>query len=290
MYTFADFFCWIWWFHIALERLWLECALACDIDKHARETYYYNFSGNTDIFEKGLFYEDITKIDEKSLPDFDIFCWWFPCQPFSQAWHKLWFGDTRWTLFFDIVRIIKEKKPKVFFLENVRHLVKHDNWNTFNVIQEILTKELDYTFNYQIIKASDYWLPQFRPRVYMVWFRKEDLIADYPEFIFPKKQKLKLTMSDIFWWECDRKIWFTLRVWGRGSPINDRRNWDWYVVDGKERRLWIEEGKMMMWFPKDYHFPVSKVQAIKQLWNGIAVNPVYETGKKILEYLKNYTK
>lgn len=289
IYTFADLFAWIWWFHLAFHAIWNECVMACDINEKARLTYEYNFSKiSRNMFDNNLFYKDIKLINEKEIPNFDIICWWFPCQPFSQVGRWLWFKDERWNLFFDIARLIKEKRPKAFFLENVRWLEKHDWWNTLLTIHTILTKELWYSFYYKIVKAYEHWLPQNRPRIFMVWFDKSQIIEDAPVFIFPQKKALKYTMSEVFWWKCDRDVWFTLRVGGKGSWINDRRNWDWYLVDGSERRLTPREWKMMMWFPNDFVFPVSDNEAMKQLWNSVAVDAIRDTAACINEYLNKY--
>lgn len=289
MYTFADLFSWIWWFHMALHNLWLRCVMACDFNVKARETYELNFKDKSpDIFQKWLFFKDINDVDEKSLSDFDIICWWFPCQPFSQAWFKRWFQDKRGNLFFEIARLIKHKRPKAFFLENVRHLEKHDDGKTLEVIIDVLTNQLWYTFYYKIIKASDYWLPQNRPRIYMVWFDKSRLKADAPNFVFPEKRALKYTMSDVFWWHCERKIWFTLRLWWKGSAITDRRNRDWYMIDWQERRLTPREWKKMQGFPDDFNFPVSDNEAMKQLWNSVAIDAIQYTAKEIITYMDKH--
>jgi DNA (cytosine-5)-methyltransferase 1 len=157
-----------------------------------------------------------------------------------------------------------------------------------SVIIETLTKELWYSFYYKIMKASDYGLPQHRPRIYMVWFDKSRLKSDAPAFIFPPKRELKYTISDVFGWHCDRKIGFTLKLGWKGSAITDRRNWDWYIIDGKERRLSPKEWKLMMWFPENFQFPVSNGEAMKQLWNAVAIDAVQYTGKEIVAYLDKY--
>jgi len=222
----------------------------------------------------------------QEIPDFDILCAGFPCQPFSQAGKKQGFKDTsnaeRGNLFFDIAEIIKVKQPKAFFLENVRGLINHDNGNTFRTIEYILTQELDYSFYYKVVKASDYGLPQLRPRTFMVGFKNEDILRN---FEFPPKITLKFTMSDVWGGDCHRDVGFTLRVGGRGSNINDRRNWDSYLVNGNIQRLSFKEAQKMQGFPEDYHFPVAKTQAMKQLGNSVAIDAVKEVGKKIIKYM-----
>src|SRR5690606_7005181 len=125
-----------------------------------------------DLFKKGMFLNDAEKIEGPELPDFDLLCAGFPCQPFSQAGFKRGFADKgRGTLFFDIARIAKAKRPAALFLENVRGIVKHDNGRTLATIKAIID-ELGYTFDMKVVKASDYGLPQHRPRAFMVCFDK----------------------------------------------------------------------------------------------------------------------
>ncbi len=261
-FTFIDLFAGIGGFHIALHNIGGECVFASEWDEAARNTYEVNFKKfSPELFENDMFAGDITLVDPETIPDHDILCAGFPCQPFSQAGHKLGFEDTRGTLFFNIAEILKVKKPKAFFLENVRGLFNHDKGKTFKVIKNTI-EELGYSFYYQIVKASDFGLPQHRPRMFMVGFKNKTV-----DFEFPKPIKLKKTMSDIFEGKVEREIGFTLRVGGRGSGINDRRNWDCYIVDGEEKRLGIKEGKRMQGFPEDFEFPVSNTQAIILILN-----------------------
>ncbi len=227
----------------------------------------------------------------EEIPDFDLLCAGFPCQPFSQAGKKYGFDDNhkseRGNLFFDIAEIIKVKRPKAFFLENVRGLVNHDNGNTFRTIQNILTEELGYSFYHQIVKASDYGLPQLRPRTFMIGFRDEEFLKG---FNFPPKIPLKFNMSDVWGGNCSREIGFTVRVGGRGSKIDDRRNWDSYLVDGVVKRLSFKEAQKIQGFPDDYHFPVCATQAMKQLGNSVAIDAVKVVGSNLIEYMKNLDK
>ena len=291
-FTFIDLFAGIGGFHLAMEKIGGKCVFASEIDNHARKTYEHNFKkSNPELFSKGLFNKDIKTIMPQEIPDFDILCAGFPCQPFSQAGHKKGFEDTskseRGNLFFDVADIISIKRPKAFFLENVRGLVNHDNGNTFKVIRNILVNELGYSFYYQIVNASDYGLPQLRPRTFMVGFRDEGLLQS---FEFPQKIPLKFTMSDVWGGSCSREIGFTLRVGGRGSKIDDRRNWDSYLVDGEVKRLSYYEAMKMQGFPSSYQFPVSNTQAMKQLGNSVAVDAVEEVAKSLLSYMKQLDK
>lgn len=290
---FIDLFSGIGGFHLALHRLGAECVFASEIDRYARETYIHNFKGiSPGLFESDNFNDDIDKLDnpKEQIPDFDILCAGFPCQPFSQAGYKKGFDeklDDRGNMFFKICKIIEAKQPKAFFLENVRHILKHDEGKTFSTIKETIEDQLGYSFAYKMVKASDHGLPQHRPRIFMVGFRS-DLAEIMPEFIFPSAEPLQLSMSDIWGGECTKEVGYTLRVGGRGSGIHDRRNWDTYLVDGTERRLTPLEGKKMMGFPFDFHFPVSDAQALKQLGNSVAVNAVQATAKNLINYITDY--
>jgi DNA (cytosine-5)-methyltransferase 1 len=285
-YTFIDLFAGIGGFHLAFHRLGAKCVFASEWDPHARQTYEANFSKlDPALFSSGNFVGDITKVKKSTIPNFDVLCAGFPCQPFSQAGHKLGFDDVRGTLFFEIAEIIRVKKPKAFFLENVRHLYRHDNGNTFRVICEILEKELGYTIFHKVVRASEHGLPQHRPRLFIIGFKKRN-----PDFNFPANRPLKLTMSDVWQGFVEREVGFTLRVGGKSSPINDRRNWDGYIVNGELRRLTPKEGKAMQGFPKSFKFPVSDIQAMKQLGNSVAVNAVQDYAAAILEVLDKQTK
>lgn len=295
---FIDLFAGIGGFHLALKSLDMECVFTSEIDTHARKTYAANFKDNY-LDHPDLFSGDIWKVDYKKIPDFDILCGGFPCQPFSQAGHKKGFKDNKdGNLFFSIEQILKIKKPKAFFLENVRHLKNHDNGNTFKIIYSTLQK-LGYSFDYKIIKASEFGLPQHRPRIYMVGFYKPYIKDMYKElaFTFPREIPLKKTMSDIFKGRVtkelnskeERKVGFTLRVGGGRSPINDRRNWDGYIVNNKVVRIDSKKGLEMMGFPKSYKMPVTENQAMKQLGNSVAVNVVKAVGKEIKYYLETYS-
>ena len=275
---YIDLFAGIGGFHVAMHKAGGECVFASEIDSHARETYTHNMRRLTPgIFDKGRFAGDIKTVKLVDIPEHDVLCAGFPCQPFSQAGFKKGFAETRGTLFFDIANIIKAKKPKAVLLENVRHLLKHDNGNTYATIASTM-EQLGYSFHYQIIKASEHGLPQYRPRLIMVGLRGKGR-----QFKFPPTKPLKKTMSDIMQGQCTKEVGFTLRVGGRGSKITDRRNWDTYMVDGKITRLKSEQGLAMQGFPKWFKFPanVSETQAMKQLGNSVAVPVIHAVAKSI---------
>jgi DNA (cytosine-5)-methyltransferase 1 len=282
-YKFIDLFAGIGGFHLAFHKVGAECVFASEWDEDARLTYERNFSKlSPKLFKSDNFVGDITKVKKSEIPNFDILTGGFPCQPFSQAGFKKGFEDTRGTLFFDIAQIIKVKQPKAYFLENVRGLYSHDSGRTFETIKRTLTEDLGYSFHHAIVKASDHGLPQHRPRLFMIGFRNPETV-----FNFPKKKPLRFDMSEVMQGKVDREIGFTLRVGGKSSPIDDRRNWDGYKVDGKVRRLTPIEGLRMQGFPSTFKFPVSDSAAMKQLGNSVAVWAIQDYAKEIIRSLDN---
>jgi len=182
---FIDLFAGIGGFRLGLESLGDECVFSSEWDKDSQETYRQNFG----VIPHG----DITKIDEKEIPDHDVLCGGFPCQAFSVSGKQMGFEDSRGTLFYDILRIAKNKKPKVLFLENVKNLIRHDSGRTMAVILESLGS-LGYTVFYQVLRSSDYGVPQARNRVYIVAFRKD---LGVEEFSFPKPSSEIKVVRDI---------------------------------------------------------------------------------------------
>lgn len=287
-FSFIDLFAGIGGFHIALDNLGGECVFASEWDEDCRKTYTENFNNTSyHLFTDGKpnknFVGDITKVDLNSIPDHDVLSAGFPCQPFSQAGYKKGFEDTRGTLFFNVASIMKVKKPKAVFLENVRGLLTHDCGKTFEIIKNTV-EELGYTMYYKIVKASDFNCPQHRPRLYMICFRND---IKHDSFQFPKPIPLTMTMSDVWEGHVDRKIGFTLRVGGKGSAIDDRRNWDGYIVDGAERRIGPREGKRMQGFPDSFVFPVSNSAAMKQLGNSVAIPAIQAVGEEMIKIITN---
>lgn len=236
-FTFGDLFAWVWWFHQALSNLWGKCVSAVEIDKNCRITYECNYyKDNPEMFDNGYFYEDIRKVDENTFPDCNILCWGFPCQAFSIAWHQKWFNDPRWNLFFDVVRLIQAKNPKVIFLENVKNLVSHDNGNTFRIILDYL-ENLWYFMKYKVLNSYEYGdVPQNRERIYMVGFKDKNA---YELFEFPKPIKLTKKMRDILENNVDLSYYYN------GKPlyeklVNDMTNWD---TAYQWRRQYVRENK-----------------------------------------------
>jgi DNA (cytosine-5)-methyltransferase 1 len=137
----------------------VTCVGYSEIDKYTISIYQKHFNHQN--------YGDITTIEAKDLPDFDLLVGGFPCQPFSIAGRRRGFEDTRGTLFFDIIRILREKRPRLFLLENVKGLLSHDNGNTFKTILTALT-EVGYDVQWQVLDSQDFGVPQHRERVYFV--------------------------------------------------------------------------------------------------------------------------
>ena len=129
-FTFIDLFAWIGWIRSWFESVWGKCLFTSEWDESAKKTYRVNYNDDP--------YGDITQIEPNEIPNFDILLAWFPCQPFSQAGLKKGFEDIRWTLFFNIAKIVEHHKPEVIFLENVRNLAGHEKGKTLKVILNIL--------------------------------------------------------------------------------------------------------------------------------------------------------
>ena len=185
-FTFIDLFAGIGGFRLALQNLDGKCVFTSEWDKYCKSTYVANFGD--------IPFGDITKAETKSyIPDnFDILCAGFPCQAFSIAGKRGGFEDTRGTLFFDVARIIKEKKPKALFLENVKGLLNHDKGKTLSTILNVLRNDLNYYVpEPKVLNAKDYGVPQNRERIFIVGFRKDLGISsfEYPE---QKNKEIKL--------------------------------------------------------------------------------------------------
>lgn len=183
-YTFIDLFAGLGGFRIALESLGAKCVYSNEWDVPVQKVYAENFS---DIPEG-----DITQVDENTIPDHDILCAGFPCQAFSISGKQRGFEDSRGTLFFDVARIVKAKRPKVVFMENVKNFVTHDDGKTLEVVKGTM-EELGYTFYQKVLNAVDYGVPQKRERIYMVCFRND---LDVNDFKYPKPFELTHHVED----------------------------------------------------------------------------------------------
>lgn len=223
IYTFIDLFAGIGGFHMAMHSVGARCVFASEWDKNARLSYEANYIDiEPRLFKKNkkgeylYFNEDINDIVPSKVPNFDICCAGFPCQPFSVAGLKRGFEDTRGTLFFNIANLIREKinaghPPKVLFLENVRGLKNHDKGKTLKVILATL-EELGYGYSYEVLNAKNFGIPQNRERLFIIAWYKD--IVGVDSFRFPhgiavdgttiydkknlKKGTLQTKVSDIF--------------------------------------------------------------------------------------------
>ncbi|WP_437770494.1 DNA cytosine methyltransferase [Arthrobacter sp. KNU40] len=282
---FADLFAGIGGFHLAFDRAGAVCVFAADNDTYARKTYETNFAATRpELFAENRFAGDVRTIDTESMPDFDILCAGFPCQPFSIIGHRQGFEDTRGTLFFDIARIIEAKQPTAFFLENVQGLLKHDDGATFATMKSVIEDDLGYSLHYKIVRACDFGLPQLRPRLFMVGFRDPDTPFEFPDPI-----PLTTTMTDVLGGSVERAIGRTVLVGGRGYRIGHSRNWDGYLLNGVVHRLTVTETAAMQGFPPDFTFPVSTTQAMKQLGNAIAVAAIEATALAMVKAIRART-
>ncbi|HOY12578.1 MAG TPA: DNA cytosine methyltransferase [Saprospiraceae bacterium] len=188
-FKFIDLFAGIGGFRVAMQNLGGKCVFTSEWDKEAQKTYRANFGE--------VPFGDITKeVTKRFIPDdFDVLCAGFPCQAFSIAGKRGGFDDTRGTLFFDVAEIIKRKKPKAVFLENVKGLRNHDKGKTLETILNVLRNDLGYFVpEPKIINAKDYGVPQNRERIFIVGFRNDLGIA---EFEYPKPSKKKIKFADI---------------------------------------------------------------------------------------------
>ena len=310
-FTFIDLFAGIGGMRIAYERAGGKCVYSSEWNKYSQQTYKANFGDEPD--------GDITKVDaEKDIPDHDILVAGFPCQPFSIAGvskkqsmgRATGFEDkTQGTLFFDVCRILKTKRPKAFMLENVKNLCSHDKGNTFRIIMESLD-ELDYEVYYQILDGQNY-VPQHRERIIIVGFDRKRY-GDNIQFKFDvKPKKPKPVLDDILEKSVDPKYTLTDKLWiylqnyaakhraaGNGfrygiAPRDGitRTLSARYYKDGSEilieqegknpRRLTPRECARLQGFPEDFVIPVSDTQAYRQFGNSVVV-PLMENVAKLI--------
>lgn len=188
---FIDLFAGIGGFHIALSRYNASCVFASEKDKYAIETYKYNHL-HTDE-ERKLLHGDITKIEGHEVPEHDILCAGFPCQPFSISGNQLGFDDARGTMFFEVIKILNVRRPSIVFLENVSNLKRHAEGRTLETMKLEL-ENLGYTVFYDVLNASDFGVPQSRKRIYFVAFHKR---LNVQRFSFPKPLGIETHLRDI---------------------------------------------------------------------------------------------
>ena len=309
-FTFIDLFAGIGGMRIAFERAGGHCVYSNEWNKYSQQTYFANFGEQPE--------GDITQVSASSIPDHDILVAGFPCQPFSIAGvskkkslgRATGFEDkTQGTLFFDVCRILKEKRPKAFMLENVKNLCSHDKGRTFKVILESLD-ELNYSVFYAVLDGQNY-VPQHRERIVIVGFDRERYGSevDFEFNLTPKDPKP--VMRDILEKKVDDKYTLSDKLWtylqnyaakhkaaGNGfgygiAPLNgvSRTISARYYKDGSEiliaqrgknpRRLTPRECARLQGFPDDFKIPVSDTQAYKQFGNSVVV-PLMENVAKLI--------
>lgn len=285
----------------------VETVFTSEWDKFAQKTYTTNFG---DLPEG-----DITQINELTIPDHDILVAGFPCQAFSQAGKRLGFEDTRGTLFFDVARIIKAKRPKAFLLENVKNLKTHNKGNTYKTIISTL-EDLGYSTSSVLFKARDFGVPQNRERIYIVGFDKTE-VKNFNKFTFPQPFKIDTKLGNILQDNVDEKYTISDKLWdghqrrkaehktkGNGfgyslfnaeSPYTNTLSARYYK-DGSEilieqnnsnpRKITPREAARLQGFPEEYIIPVSDTQAYKQFGNSVCVPAIHEIAKQMLVILK----
>ncbi len=310
---FIDLFCGLGGFRLALEKQKCKCVFSSDIDEAVSNVYENNFGEHPS--------GDITKIDAKDIPEFDILCGGFPCQSFSIAGKRLGFEDTRGTMFFEVARILRERQPKAFILENVKGLTNHDKGKTLDVILNTLN-DLGYDYVYKVLNSSDYGIPQSRERWYCVGVRKDLSIKLSIDDIFPPEQLLLYSYDDVIDSKnnykdyvisetCKRNIEsyidkvkdktskYTLAYEIRPSRCQFRANGISPCLTAKmgtggnnvpvivelNRKLTEKECLKLMGYPDSYKIGTG-AQAYKQIGNSVIVPILEYISKQLVELLK----
>ena len=317
-FTFIDLFAGIGGFRLAFQELGGKCVFSSEYNYFAQKTYEANFGE--------VPFGDITKIDEKEIPDHDVLVAGFPCQPFSIAGvsKKNALGknhgfkdETQGTLFFDIARILDEKKPKAFLLENVKNLLSHDSGRTFQIISNTL-RELNYSI-YPKVLDGKHFVPQHRERIVIIGF-SNDFFKGNEKFEFPEMPIANHKIIDILEKKPDAKYTLTDHLWeyliryaekhkakgnGFGYGMTDldgisRTLSARYYKDGAEilipqknknpRRLTPRECARLQGYPDKFIIPVSDNQAYRQFGNSVVVPLMKYVGRQLVSELIRYDK
>ena len=289
---FFDLFCGVGGFRLGMEANGNVCIGSCEIDKYARQTYAKNFGHEPE-------YTDVREIDPGELEDFDCLCAGFPCQAFSIAGKRRGFDDTRGTLFFEIMRIAREKQPSILFLENVKGLLSHDKGETFRTIIESMD-ELGYDVEWQVLDSAN-WVPQHRERIFIIGhlrgksrsqvFSPHDTFQDQDGRNTNKSQE---SISATLTTKQDRypNAGFIVEPisalnkgnhWGNGRRMKSD-NEDSFTIttldrhgirlDGKYRFFTPLECERLQGFPDGWTEGVSDVQRYKQMGNAVTATVV----------------
>lgn len=298
LHTFIDLFCGIGGFHIAGEKLGLKCVYASDIDEEARKAYAHNFG----LMPDG----DIVKVNAKDIPDHDLLCAGFPCQPFSIIGKRKGFADPRGTMFFEIVRIIKEKKPKAVMLENVRQLATTEDGKIIKSIKKTL-EDLGYFVDYKILNALNFGLPQKRERVLIVGTRK-----DIGEFPWPEAKVPMKPLSEILEKRPDKKHYVSDRIkesrklvhksktspsiWHENKSGNVSSypyscalragaSYNYLLVNGV-RRLTPREMLRLQGYPDTWEIVCGDSQTRKQAGNSVPIPMIYAVMRQLVHAVR----
>lgn len=298
--TFIDLFAGLGGFRIALESLGAKCVYSSEWDKSVQKVYEENFGDMPD--------GDITKVDEYSIPNHDILCAGFPCQAFSISGKQLGFNDSRGTLFFDVARIVKAKKPKIVFMENVKNFATHDNGRTLSVVKATM-EELGYKFYQKVLNTVDYGVPQKRERIYMVCFRNDlkinpfsypkpfELSCHLEDFLLQDENKVKhlyVNRPDTYMNNLEDNQYSNKSIrlgivnkGGQGERIYSTKGiaitlsangggvfskTGGYLINGKTRKLHPRECARIMGYPDTYKISSSDNQAYKQFGNSVVID------------------
>ncbi len=275
--TYIDLFCGIGSFHYSFQKLNWVCIMSCDIDDAVKETYKENYN-QTPL-------NNIVEIEPKNISNYDILCAGFPCQSFSQCGQHKGFNDERGTMFANIMRFVKYHKPKIIILENVPALLTHDKGKTFQIIKNQI-EEQNYVMEYKILKCSDYGIPQMRKRLFIVAINKEyELKNKIKEIMNFDEYKRNVNLSVYLNKNFEKTEAYTIRCGGRNSGLNDRHNWDGYLVDKKEYRLTIQDCLKLQGFDENFKLMGNNKNQWKQLGNTIPTIFTEMIGKNINKYL-----
>lgn len=289
---FIDLCCGIGGFHQALGNLKMECVFASDIDKECRDIYEKNYK----IKPEG----DIKNIDIKNIPDFDILCAGFPCQPFSKAGKQKGFKDDRGNIFFNICEIITHHKPKYIILENVRNLASHDKGNTWKIIYEKINNMNYYTYSKPVILNTLYFgIPQSRERVVILCKRKD--LGNLPELpTISKKNIIKTCLKSIieenYEKNISKKLKITEKVWNEFLIILKKNNivvpkfplWtDWWDSNGDELKLKDKNEfykKYKNWIDKNKKFYKENINILNKWLENSRKNPEWIGSVRKMEW------
>lgn len=303
-FKYIDLFAGIGGIRMPFQNLGGKCVFSSEIDKYAAQTYEANYG------EKPS--GDITKIDADTIPNFDILLAGFPCQAFSIAGKRKGFEDTRGTMFFEVERILEEKKPKSFLLENVKGLTNHDQGRTFKIMLDILENKLNYKVYYKVLNAKNFGLPQNRERIMIVGFKNHDIDFKFPEEIneetkvgdiLVENPDIKYTISDRIWESHQLRKernrakgnGFGYSLFNQNSPYTSTISARYYK-DGSEiliaqegknpRKLTPREAARLQGYPDTFKIVVSDTQAYKEFGNSVPVNMINAVAQEMYKSLK----